>query len=68
MISKYEAIEKDLNAVISDIESAEEKGEKWKDKIDKVTDKSSKQTMTSDYESEAQPLKKLMLRLFVTRS
>lgn len=58
MISKYEAIEKDLNAVISDIESAEEKGEKWKDKIDKVTDKSSKQTMTSDYESEAQPLKK----------
>lgn len=35
-----------------------EKGEKWKDKIDKVTDKSSKQTMTSDYESEAQPLKK----------
>lgn len=58
MISKYEAIEKDLNAVISDIENAEEKGEKWKDKIDKVTDKSSKQTMTSDYESEAQPLKK----------
>lgn len=35
-----------------------EKGGKWKDKIDKVTDKSSKQTMTSDYESEAQPLKK----------
>lgn len=58
MISKYEAIEKDLNAVISDIESAEEKGDDWKKSIDKVTDNSSKQTMTSDYESEAQPLKK----------
>lgn len=58
MISKYEAIEKDLNAVISDIEAAEEKGNDWKKSIDKVTDNSSKQTMTSDYESEAQPLKK----------
>lgn len=58
MISKYEAIEKDLNAVISDIEAAEEKGDDWKKSIDKVTDNSSKQTMTSDYESEAQPLKK----------
>lgn len=58
MISKYEAIEKDLNAVISDIEAAEEKGDDWKKSIDKVTDNSSKQTMTSDYESEAQPLNK----------
>lgn len=58
MISKYEAIEKDLNAVISDIEAAEKKGDDWKKSIDKVTDNSSKQTMTSDYESEAQPLKK----------
>lgn len=58
MISKYEAIEKDLNAVISDIEATEEKGNDWKKSIDKVTDNSSKQTMTSDYESEAQPLKK----------
>lgn len=57
-IPNYEAIEKDLNQVISDIDKAEKEGNNWKEKIDNVTDNSSKQTMTSDYESEAQPIKK----------
>lgn len=56
-LSNY--IPKDERVItIEDSAELQIKGEKWKDKIDKVTDKSSKQTMTSDYESEAQPLKK----------
>lgn len=54
----YEAVEDSLDKVIGDIDKAEKEGNNWKEKIDNVTDNSSKQTMTSDYESEAQPIKK----------
>ena len=56
-ISNYQAVLDDLNAIIGEIGNVESKGETWKNNINGISDTSTKQTMMSDYESEAQPLK-----------